>query len=156
MISVIPAVVSILIAELAGMLGSLATVPNIATWYAGLAKPSWVPPSWVFAPVWTTLFALMGIAAALIWGHHADHRRSAALRMYAFQLALNVFWSYLFFGLHRPGWALVDLVILWCAIILTMVRFRRMSHRAAALLVPYVLWVSFAGMLNFSIWRLNP
>lgn len=157
MIHVVPMAVSILIAELAGVVGSLFTTPNISIWYGELAKPAWNPPAWVFAPVWTTLFALMGIAAALIWGRrHSDHRVPGALRAYALSLVLNIGWSAIFFGLHRPGWALVDLIALWVTIMMTIIRFRRMSHRAAGLLVPYLLWVSFAGVLNFSIWRLNP
>jgi tryptophan-rich sensory protein len=135
-----------------GALGGLSTAPAIPTWYAGLAKPSFNPPNWLFAPVWTTLYVLMAIAAWLVW-----RRGSArtALILFALQLALNAAWSQLFFGLHRIDLALIDIVLLLAAIVATALAFRRHSTAAALLLVPYIAWVSFATTLNFAIWRLN-
>lgn len=139
----------------AGAIGGLATYPAIPTWYAGLAKPAWTPPSGLFGPVWTTLYVLMGIAAWLVWrrGGWAAHRR--ALTLFLVQLVLNALWSLLFFGLRSPGLALIEIVVLWGAILLALVNFRPTSGWAAALLSPYLAWVTFAVALNFAVWRLN-
>jgi tryptophan-rich sensory protein len=124
-------------------------------WYATLVKPAFNPPAWVFAPVWTLLYLMMGIAAWLVWRERGVPRAAPAFALFLVQLALNAAWSWLFFGLHRIAWALVDLAALWLAIGATLLAF--WSHRplAGLLLVPYFLWVSFAALLNFEFWRLN-
>lgn len=123
-------------------------------WYERLAKPTWTPPSWLFAPVWTALYGMMAVAAWLVWRRHAEDARWALL-LFAVQLSLNSMWSWLFFGLENPGVALVDIVALWIAILGTILAFWRLNRVAAMLLAPYLLWVSFAAALNFAIWRLN-
>ncbi len=149
-------VVAVVIAECAGIIGSAFTIPSIPTWYAGLAKPVLNPPSWVFGPVWTTLYALMGIGAFLVWRRGVQRREvKVALAIFAGQLVLNTLWSMIFFGLHAPGAAFVEIVLLWLAILATVIAFARVSKTAAWLLAPYLLWVSFASYLNFAIWMLN-
>ena len=123
-------------------------------WYASLQKPSWNPPSWVFAPVWTALYLMMAIAAWMVW-RTEDPRRRIALALYLTQLLLNGLWSWIFFGLKSPGMAFADIVLLWVAIAITLEAFRRIRPVSAALLVPYLAWVSFASALNFAIWRAN-
>ncbi len=147
---------SIAICEAAGILGSLFTESGASSWYAGIVKPSFNPPSWVFAPVWTALFVLMGIALFLVWkrGGEAPGAKKAIL-FFAVQLALNMLWSFLFFGLHSPLLAFIEIIVLWCAIIATIFAYVRVSRPAAYLLVPYLLWVTFAGYLNYTIWMLN-
>jgi benzodiazapine receptor len=143
---------SILICQLAGFLGSLATTPAIPDWYAKLNKPSFNPPNWIFAPVWTTLFLLMGIALFLILNQKKNKK---AKTIFFIQLILNTLWSFLFFGLHSPLLAFLEIIILWTAILLTMIQFYKLQKWAGILLLPYLLWVSFAAILNFSIWRIN-
>lgn len=139
----------------AGGLGGLVTTPAIPTWYAQLEKPTWTPPDWLFGPAWTTLYLLMAVAAWLVWrrGGFAAQRRP--LTVFLVQLALNAAWSFLFFGLRNPGLALAEIVVLWVMIVATLLAFRRVSTVAALLLVPYLLWVTFAAALNFEVWRLN-
>lgn len=139
----------------AGALGGLATAPHIEGWYATLEKPAWNPPDWVFGPVWTTLFAMMGVAAWLVWRRAGLAGARAAFTLFALQLGLNVGWSYLFFAAQQPGWALVELVGLWLAIAATIAAFARHSRPAAWLLTPYLAWVTFAGVLNATLWHLN-
>ncbi len=124
-------------------------------WYASLRKPSWNPPGWIFGPVWTALYAMMAVAAWLVWrrGGFAAQRRP--LGWFLAQLALNAAWTPLFFGLHWPGVAFAEIVLLWLAIVATLAAFRRVSRTATLLLVPYLLWVTFATVLNFTLWRLN-
>jgi translocator protein len=142
--------------EAAGGIGALATAGSIDAWYRTLRKPDFTPPNWVFGPVWTLLYALMGVAASLVAGSDADRRaRWTAERIFALQLALNTAWSLIFFGRCSPFAALIEIVFLWAAIIATIVLFARISIPAALLLVPYLLWTTFAALLNFSIWRLN-
>ncbi|MFA6459292.1 MAG: TspO/MBR family protein [Candidatus Paceibacterota bacterium] len=149
-------IVSIVISELAGILGSIFTVSAIPTWYASLTKPALNPPSWIFGPVWTTLYALMGIAAFLVWKKGWDRKDvRKALAVFGLQLVLNAVWSTIFFGLHSPLWALIDIALMWLAIVWTMILFYKISKPAMYLLVPYILWVSFASYLNYSIWMLN-
>lgn len=136
-------------------LGGLATAPNIDGWYAGLAKPSWTPPPWVFGPVWSALYLTMAVAAWLVWRRDGFSAGAVPLALFGVQLALNGVWSWLFFALQSPAVALVDIVLLWAAIVATTVIFWRRSTLAGALLVPYVAWVSFAAALNYAIWRLN-
>jgi len=124
-------------------------------WYAALAKPSWNPPNFVFAPVWSTLYVLMGLAAWLVWRRAGFLKARVALGVFLFQLFLNTLWSYLFFGLHRPDFAFIDIVALWLTILLNTFVFRRISTPAALLMLPYLIWVSFASVLNLQIWRLN-
>ncbi|MFA6338636.1 MAG: TspO/MBR family protein [Candidatus Paceibacterota bacterium] len=149
-------IIAIVVSELAGIIGSVFTTPSIAGWYAGIVKPALNPPAWVFGPVWTTLFVLMGIAAFLVWKKGLDRRDvKIALGIFLGQLVLNTLWSIIFFGLHSPGSALVEIVFLWLGILATIVAFYKISKLAAWLLVPYILWVSFAAYLNYAIWSLN-
>jgi len=134
--------------------GALVTGPAVAGWYQGIAKPSFNPPAWVFGPVWTVLYALMGWAAFLAW--RQSGLRSLPLALFGAQLVLNGLWSPVFFGLGRPGAALAVIAALWVAIASTLVAFWRVDRRAGALFVPYLAWVSFAAALNAAIWRLNP
>lgn len=138
----------------AGFLAGQATTPNIASWYNGLVKPSFNPPNWVFAPVWTTLYVLMAVAVWRVW--RAAGGWHTAIALWALQLGLNVAWSFIFFGAHNPGAALAELVVLWAAVLVTLVACGRVDRVAGWLLIPYWLWVSFAGVLNFWVWRLNP
>ena len=124
-------------------------------WYADLAKPAWTPPSWVFGPVWSVLYGMMAVAAWLVWRQRPRRRGAAPLAAFAAQLAFNAAWSPLFFGLHRPGIAFADIVLLWLALVATVWLFLRRRALAGLLLVPYLLWVSFAAALNCAIWRLN-
>ncbi len=147
---------SIIICQLAGFIGSIFTTSSIPTWYASLNKPSFNPPNWVFAPVWTVLYLLMGIALYLIWRKGlSDKNVKIAFMVFVFQLVLNSLWSFLFFGLESPFAAFIEIIILWIAILVSIILFFRISWIAGVLLIPYILWVSFASVLNFAIWRLN-
>lgn len=149
-------VIAIVVSQLAGIIGSVFTKPSIAGWYASLAKPALAPPNWIFGPVWTTLFVLMGISAFLIWKKGLDRRDvKIALGIFLGQLFLNTLWSIIFFGLQSPGGAFIELIFLWLAILATIVAFAKISKPAAWLLVPYIAWVSFAMYLNYSIYVLN-
>ena len=149
-------IIAIVIAELAGGIGSIFTISAIPTWYVTLVKPAFGPPSWIFGPVWTTLYLLMGIAAFLVWNKGLDRTDvRKALSVFLLQLALNVAWPIIFFGLHSLVWALIDIIGLWLAIVWAMALFYKISKPAMWLLVPYILWVSFAMYLNHSIWMLN-
>lgn len=139
----------------AGWIGSLVTMPEIDGWYQSLVKPSWQPPRWLFGPVWTTLYILMGVAAWLVWRRRGFSGAGAALTLFGVQLLLNIAWSYIFFGAHELLLASVEIVILWIAILATILAFRRHSGAAALLMLPYILWVSFASALTFTIWQLN-
>ena len=149
-------IIAIAVSQLAGIVGSIFTVSAIPNWYATLTKPVFNPPSWIFGPVWTTLYALMGIAAFLVWKKGLDRRDiRKALLVFGLQLVLNASWSIVFFNLESPAWAFVNIAALWLAIIWTMVLFYKISKPAMWLLLPYILWVSFAAYLNYSIWVLN-
>ena len=140
----------------AAAIGGLATARGVVEWYPTLAKPAWTPPSWLFGPVWTVLYATMGVAAWLVWraaGNFRSARRELAL--WGIQLTLNAHWSIAFFGMRAPGAALLNILLLWLAISATIVVFRRRSRPAAWLMVPYLAWVTFATALNAAIWRLN-
>jgi len=141
----------------AGLIGSLVMFRgDFEAWYPTLVKPAFTPPSWVFGPVWTALYILMGVAAFLVWQKDLGRRAvRVALAWFLVQLVLNALWSPVFFGLHRIGWALVVIVLLWAAMVVTIRCFSRVSGAAALLLVPYLLWVSFATALNAALWRLN-
>lgn len=137
---------------LVGMLGAQV---DSGSHYAELTRPSWAPPSWLFGPVWTVLYLAMGVAAWLVWKEGGFRRAGAALSLFLVQLVPNALWTWLFFGLRRPDLAFADIVVLWVLIVATILAFRRWSTAAALLLVPYLLWVSFAAALNFALWRLN-
>lgn len=124
-------------------------------WYAGLTKPSWNPPSWLFGPVWTALYLMMGVSAWMVWKSTGATGIRHALMLFLLQLALNAAWSWLFFGLERPDLALVDIAILWLAIAATIWAFWGIERWAGMLMIPYLAWVSFATCLNFAIWKLN-
>ncbi len=124
-------------------------------WYAALAKPAWNPPSWLFGPVWTTLYVAMGISAWLVWRQGGWSQQRGRLALFLVQWALNALWTPLFFGLHQLGLAAAEIVVLWVAIAATLASFARVSRIAAVLLVPYLGWVSFASVLTFTIWRMN-
>lgn len=136
-------------------LGAIATTPEINGWYRTLAKPTWNPPSSVFGPVWTALYLTMAVAAWLVWRPAGFTAARVPLTLFAVQLGLNIAWSWIFFRLHQPGWALVEIVFLWLAIALTMGAFFQRSNLAGWLIVPYLAWVTFATALNFALWRLN-
>ena len=170
---------SIIICELAGVVGSIFTTSQIRFWYNGLNKPSFNPPNWIFGPVWTTLFVLMGISLYLVWIKNWEPKNKIVLKnrkpwnkwsrkllsgswqkaniisIFATQLVLNILWSIIFFGAHSAGVAFFELLMLWFAIIFTIINFYRVSKAAAWLLLPYLLWVSFAGVLNYFLWVLN-
>jgi benzodiazapine receptor len=141
----------------AGLIGSFTTVGDgFNSWYATIEKPAFTPPNWVFGPVWTILYLLMGVAAFLVWQKRLQSRTvRIALGWFLLQLVLNALWTPIFFGLHQIGWAFAVIVLLWAAIAVAMYYFSRVSKTAAILLVPYLFWVSFATVLNGSIWWLN-
>jgi tryptophan-rich sensory protein len=172
-------VITLVVSECAGIIGALFTTPSIATWYATLPKPALNPPAWIFGPVWTTLYALIGVALFLVWKNDwrvvnplsvgsrrawnklsqrlwtGDLQKVNIVALFWVQWALNILWSILFFGLHAPGIAFFEIAVLWISIVYVIVNFWRVSKAAAWLLVPYILWVTFAGYLNFSIWYLS-
>ncbi len=141
---------------IAGGLGSISAVQAIPTWYRRIEKPAWTPPAWLFGPVWTLLYSLMGIAAWLVWrtGWDRPQVRSAE-RLFVGQLTLNALWTPIFFGRRAFGLALADIIVLWNLILATVVQFYRIRPLAGLLLVPYLLWVSYASTLNAGIWWLN-
>jgi tryptophan-rich sensory protein len=148
-------VMSIVLCQLAGVLGSLFTSPAIPTWYKTLNKPFFTPPDWIFGPVWISLFILMGISLFMIWRRQDHPRFKLTLVFFLIQLILNILWSVAFFGLRSPLLGLVDIVLLWVAILLMIQHFSKVSGMAGFLLLPYLLWVGFAALLNFYLWILN-
>ena len=136
-------------------IGGAVTAPAIDGWYATLTKPSWNPPNWIFGPVWTTLYLMMALAAWLVWRQAGWAGAKVPLTLFGVQLALNTLWSCLFFGLNNPGLAFVEVLLLWVAIAVTTVTFWFRSKVSGTLFVPYLAWVTFAAVLNFTIWRLN-
>ena len=156
-INIAKLIASLVVCQCAGIIGSAFTTPAIPNWYATLQKPVFTPPNWLFAPAWITLYLLMGIAAFLVWRVGLENRRvRIALILFLVQLALNSLWSVAFFGMQSPLYGVIVIVILWLMILLTILKFSRISAAAAWLLVPYILWVSFASALNISILILNP
>lgn len=139
----------------ASAVGAVASI-QAKSFYGQLVQPEWAPPSYVFGPVWTVLYALMAIAAWLVWRSGGFHTNRVALSLFMVQLALNALWSWLFFAWQRGALAFVDIVLLWVLIVVTLVSFWRVRPLAGALLIPYLLWVSFAAALNYSLWQLNP
>ncbi len=176
---IVKLVISILICEGAGIIGSFFTAPAIKTWYVSLEKPVFNPPNWLFAPVWTVLFLLMGISLYLVWAKNwrvqapegeftkkawnpiseklwsGTWKEENAIAIFVLQLVLNILWSVIFFGLKMPAVAFVEILMLWVAILYTIVNFYRISKLAAYLLIPYIVWVTLAAILNFSIITLN-
>jgi translocator protein len=134
---------------------SLGAVFMPGEWYAALRKPAWNPPGWVFGPVWSALYAMMAVAAWLVWKRGGFVAQRRPLALFLAQLVLNAAWTPLFFGLHRPGLAFAEILLLWLAIVATLAAFRPVSRTAAWLLAPYLAWVSFAAVLNGTLWRLN-
>lgn len=148
--------ISILIPLLTGSIAGFFTTAGVNGWYSAAVKPSFNPPNWIFAPVWTALYILMGIALYLIWKSDAEKSvKQTALILFAVPLVLNFFWSFIFFSLQQTGWAFVEIIVMWLAILVTILWFVKISSTAAWLLVPYISWVSFASVLNFYIWKLN-
>ena len=171
--------ISIIICEFAGVIGSIFTFPAIGAWYKNLNKPVFNPPSWIFGPVWTFLFLLMGISFYLVWKEkwvvknkigiankkswnvlstklwEGDWQKVNIITIFFVQLVLNICWSIIFFGARSPAVAFFELLALWFAILFTIINFYRVSKTAAYLLMPYILWVSFAGVLNFVLWIIN-
>ena len=135
---------------------SLFSAESIATWYAGLIKPPLNPPDKLFGPVWTVLYTLMAFSVWIVWKTRPSPCRRRGLLLFCIQLGLNLLWTWSFFGRHQPLTALCDIAVLWIAIFLTILTFRKMSRTAAWMLVPYLAWVTFASYLNVAIWRLNP
>jgi translocator protein len=146
----------LLICFTAAGIGSFATAPAITNWYAGVNKPSWNPPNWLFGPVWTVLYAMMATAGWMVWRRLGLQAAATPLFFFAVQLMLNTLWSVFFFGLHNPGLAFIEIILLWLSIATTIYFFWKVRPLAGALLVPYIAWVSFAAFLNFTIWRMNP
>jgi tryptophan-rich sensory protein len=148
---------SIVICFLAAAFGSVFTYPSITTWYTSLNKPFFTPPNWLFGPAWTVLYTLMAISLYLVWMKGLENKEvKQAIYIFGIQLFLNALWSLLFFGLQSPFYGFLGIVPLWIAILLTIWKFWRIDRNAGLLLVPYILWVSFAATLNLSVWLLNP
>ncbi len=148
--------ISILVPLLVGTFSGFFTSSGVNGWYVTANKPWFNPPNWIFAPVWTALYILMGIALYLIWKSGAVKTiKQTAIILFAVQLILNFFWSFIFFKLHLPGWAFAEIILMWVMIFFTILWFGKISPAAAWLLVPYLSWVSFASVLNYAIWKLN-
>jgi len=149
-------IAAVIICELAGIIGSVFTYNSIPEWYDKLNKPGFTPPSWLFGPVWVTLYLLMGVSAYLVWEKGIKKKKiSDSLAVFAVQLVLNALWSILFFGLRCPLCGFIGIVLLWTSIVLAIFKFHRISRTAAILLLPYLLWVTLAMVLNFYVWKLN-
>lgn len=146
----------VLVSEFAGIIGSLFTFSSIPTWYASLVKPAFSPPNYIFGPVWTILYFLMGIAAYLVWQKQTKNKKvKYALKLFFIQLALNALWSIIFFGLKNPSLAFAEIFVLWYLILQTTKAFYKISPLAGKLFIPYLAWVTFAAILNLSIATLN-
>lgn len=147
---------SVLLCQLAGVIGSIFTSSSLEDWYFLLEKPPFNPPSWIFFPVWTVLYTLMGISLYLVLEKGLQNSEvKKGVLMFSFQLGLNSLWSFLFFGLKSPYYAFVEIIFLWIVIFLTILQFRTISKTASYLLIPYIVWVSFAALLNYYLWILN-
>ena len=149
--------IGVIICLAVGYLSGMVTRTSITTWYATLVKPSFNPPNWIFAPVWTSLYVMMGIAAGLIWNQIPSQKEAVtkALQFFAIQLVLNALWSYLFFGMYNLMLATIEVVLLWLMIFETYSQFAKINKTASYLMLPYLAWVSFASVLTASIWWLN-
>jgi tryptophan-rich sensory protein len=172
-------VVSLVIPQIAGWIGSIFTIPAITSWYSTLNKATLNPPSWIFGPVWTALFLLIGVSLFIVWKKNwqvqnslftgegkswnpwtkrfwsGDWQKANIIAIFWIQLVLNVVWSVIFFGLHQPGLSFFELIALWFSILYLIINFYRVSKTAAWILLPYILWVMFAGYLNWAIWMGN-
>ena len=148
-------IISIALPVAIGGLSGFFTTTGLGSWYQTINKPSWNPPGWIFGPVWTTLYVLMGIALYQVWRSPDSKARKTALLLFAIQLILNFFWSIIFFNQQNIGGALVEIIVLWVFILFTIFAFARINKLAAWLLVPYISWVSFASILTYTIWKLN-
>ncbi len=148
-------ITAILVSQAAGVIGSFFTVSAISNWYDQLVKPTLIPPGWVFAPAWITLYTLMGISLFLVWKSYGSNKKRMAVIIFFIQLFLNALWSILFFGMENPLLGLINIFILLGVIILTIIIFYQISKKAAYLLIPYLVWVGFAAYLNYAIWVLN-
>ncbi|MEM7454760.1 MAG: TspO/MBR family protein [Planctomycetota bacterium] len=153
--SIIGLIVCIAVCFAAGAVGGFATSSSVNGWYVDLAKPSWNPPGWIFGPVWFTLYVMMGTSLWLVWRGASFDQNRFAIGWFGFHLVLNSLWSILFFGMRQPGWAFGEIILLWISIVVSMLLFKRFSGVAVALLVPYLCWVSFASVLNYTIWQMN-
>jgi translocator protein len=150
-------IISIVIVFLAGAVGTVYTLKEITTWYVSLAKPSWTPPNWAFGPIWSTLYVLMGISLFLVWREGLDRKDvRIAILVFAVQLVLNVVWSLVFFATHNIFGGLVLVILLWISILVNIIVFYRISKPAGLILIPYLIWVSIASYLNYSVFLLNP
>lgn len=149
--------IGVIICLAVGYLSGMVTRTSITTWYPTLVKPSFNPPNWIFAPVWTSLYVMMGVAAGLIWNQIPSQKEAVtkALQFFAIQLVLNALWSYLFFGMHNLMLATIEVVLLWLMIFETYSQFAKINKTASYLMLPYLAWVSFASVLTVSIWWLN-
>lgn len=155
-LNIIKLTISILGCELAGILGGFFTQSSVQSWYSTIKKPSFTPPNWLFGPVWILLYLLMGISLYLIWNSKTDIKlKNLALTLFLIQLGLNILWSFFFFYLKNPLIGFIEIVILLVFIILTAIKFHNIIKPAAYLLIPYIIWVGFASVLNFSLWVLN-
>lgn len=143
------------ISALAGASGAIASV-NAAAFYEQLSRPPWAPPAWLFGPVWSVLYVLMGVAAWLVWRRHGFRGASTALKLFVAQLVANALWTWLFFAWQQGALSFAEIIVLWLLVAGTVVSFWKLHRAAALLLVPYLAWVSFAGALTLSLWRLNP
>ena len=149
-------IISLALPQSAGLVGSFFTTSAIPTWYATLQKPSFSPPNWIFGPVWILLYILMGISIYLIWQRIEENKKiRGAMWLFWVHLFFNAIWSIIFFGLHNPGLAFINIIIIWILIIVLMFKFWPINKWATYLLIPYLLWVSFASILNYFIWHLN-
>jgi translocator protein len=145
----------IVLCQIIGASGSLFTIPNIPTWYAFINKPFFSPPNWLFAPVWTIIFLLMGVSLFLVLETKKSDQKNLAIVLFAIQFFFNILWSFLFFGLRSPLLGLIGVIILWFSIVATILGFYKVSKKSAYLLLPYILWVSFATILNLAILLMN-
>lgn len=145
---------ALIIPQAAGLLGSLFTSQGVNTWYKTINKPSFNPPDWIFAPVWTLLFILMGVSFYLVW-QTTFARKKCAYRIFFIQLIFNILWSVIFFGFQNPQLAFMEILVLWIMIFINICFFYQINKLASYLMIPYLAWVTFAAVLNFSIWQLN-
>ncbi len=156
MSSIIKLIIAVAVPLVVGGISGYFTVTGVESWYLTIQKPTWNPPNWVFGPVWTTLYVMMGIALFLVWKEDTSRELKAiAFILFGVQLLLNFFWSFIFFKLEQPGWAFAEILVLWTAILACIFAFGQVNKTAAWLLVPYISWVSFATILNGTIWKLN-
>jgi tryptophan-rich sensory protein len=154
--NIVKLIIAVAIPVAVGATSGFFTISGVGSWFQTINKPSWNPPGWIFGPVWTTLYVLMGISLYLVWKSDASIvLKKTAICLFAVQMILNFFWSLIFFNQHQVGCALVEIIALWFFILLTIFAFAQVNKTAAWLLVPYISWVSFAMILNYTIWKLN-